>query len=316
MKVPVYNNRPIGSIEALAKALSKSPAELIQLSSDADRYYRPNKPEIKPNGGVRQTYSVSPYLQGVHKRIIEQIFYHVDYPLYLQGGIKDTHSPRDYIANASLHAGRRVVISEDISKFFPSIRDPLVLKMWQHFFHFPKYVAQLLTQLTIYKGFVPQGAATSSYIANLVFWDREPQLEHTLRQRGFYYSRFVDDITVSTDREVEKKELQAVTSMIYGMFISAGVKPNRDKRAVQTRGGRMRVHNLNVDSGRPTMNRKERSRIRAAVKRCEIMALPEPHGDKYKKLYDSVRGRVAVMARLHPKEAGSYIRRLDAIKPR
>ena len=315
MKVPIYRNRPIGSIEALARALSRSQTELIELAENADGYYRPNQPKTKPNGEIRQTYAVRSPLRGVQRRIVEQVFHNVEYPYYLQGGIKDTSNPRDYVQNAYLHAGRRILLSEDIADFFPSIRSPLVLKMWQHFFHFPESVAQVLTQLTTHKGFVPQGAATSTYIANLVFWDKEPQLEYALRQRQFRYSRYVDDITVSTDRQVDKKELHTVTAMIYGMFINAGVNPNRKKRNVQTRGGRMRVHNLNVDSGSPTISRKERSRIRTAVMQCERMALQEPTSDEFKELYASVRGRVTAMARLHPNQANNYIKRLDAIKP-
>ena len=41
----------------------------------------------------------------------------VTYPSYLMGGL----SERDYVRNAAAHAGARVLLNEDISKFFPSI---------------------------------------------------------------------------------------------------------------------------------------------------------------------------------------------------
>ncbi len=198
MNPPQYKNEPVGSIQSLAKMLQMPVDELLKLAEDADSYYMQNTPEIKPNGKVRITYRLKPRLQEIQQRINQEIFYAVDYPFYLQGSIKDKDYPRNYIHNASLHTGRKIVISEDITSFFPSITAYIVMRMWQHFFHFPKEVAEVLTNLTTYQGIVPQGAKTSSYIANLIFWDKEPQVESQLRQLGLRYSRFVDDVTVSS----------------------------------------------------------------------------------------------------------------------
>ena len=105
----------------------------------------------------------------------------------------------------------------------------LVQRMWQHFFNFPQEVAGVLTKLTTYKNFIPEGASTSPGVANLVFWDRELKLELEFRQKDYRYSRYVDDITVSFSQRVEKKVIQNVTTKIYGMFIACGLRPNRDK---------------------------------------------------------------------------------------
>ena len=134
--------------------------------------------------------------------------------------------------------------------------------MWQRFFCFPIDVAQTLTKLTTFNGFLPQGAATSSYIANLIFWDKEPDIEHNLRERDVYYSRYVDDITVSTNRKLSKQERGDIKSLVYGMLLRANVKPNREKRKVYFRGGKMLVHGLNVDRKKPTMRKKREGILR------------------------------------------------------
>lgn len=310
-----YKNKPIGSVQSLANMLGIPVEELLKLAKEADDYYSPNSPEQKPNGGIRITYRLKPRLKKIQQRIIEQIFHKVDYPFYLQGSIKDESYPRDYINNASLHAGQYIIIREDISSFFPSIKASIVLRMWQLFFHFPKDVAKILTQLTTYQETVPQGAPTSSYISNLVFWDQEPQLEYQFRQQGFRYSRFVDDITISSDKFVTKEEQKFVTATVYRMLRNIDVKPNRSKRSVQTRANKMTVHKLNVNSGRPTLCKPSRAKIRAAVKECEEIAAVDRSSEKYKQLYQSVNGRVAVMIRLHPNEAKEYRERLQKIKP-
>ena len=99
------------------------------------------------------------------------------------------------------------------------------------------------------------------------------------------------------------------------MLKSVDVKPNRSKREIHTIGRRMAVHNLNVNSGRPTLCKKERARIRAAVKQCEEMASIDRSSEEYKEIFQSVSGRVVVMERLHKNEAKKYRERLRAIKP-
>ena len=67
-----------------------------------------NKPEEKPNGKIRQTYTVNPKLKKIQTKIVKEFFYAVDFPNYLQGSIKDPSSPRDCVRNAMLHAGMRL----------------------------------------------------------------------------------------------------------------------------------------------------------------------------------------------------------------
>jgi hypothetical protein len=320
MKRPVYKNRPIASIKSLSKALGCSQGQLLKLASEADKYYFPNKPTIKPNGKIRQTYRVGPYLKNIQKRIIQQIFLNVDYPPYLQGSIKNKDRRRDYITDTALHTGKKTIISMDVRDCFPSIKVELVEAMWQCLFNFSEDVAGVLAQLTTYKGFVPQGSPTSSYIANLIFWSKEPQVEYKFSQLGFTYSRYVDDITISTDNLVDKEVKSFVIAKICGMLKGAGLKPNRSKIKIQTRFSKvMVVHHLNVSSERPTHSRKKRARVRAAVRQCEDKAKKMGRSsEEYKQFYNSVAGRVEEVRRLHGSKGNKvegYRLRLQKIKP-
>lgn len=322
MKQLSYKNKPIGSLTSLARTLNISTRNLVELSENIETFYFPNKPTIKSNGKTRQTYTVNEPLHNVQDKILEKIISGVDFPEYLQGSIKDPESPRDYVRDAELHAGREVLLKEDISSFFSSTRMKLVNDMWKYFFNFPEDVAGILTKLTTYKDFIPEGAPTSPAIANLVFWSREPKLEFELRKKGYLYSRYVDDITVSFAARVSKVELQDVTTNIYGMFNACGLQPNRDKdedgflkkRVVRSKSRPMVVHGLNINSGRPTLPKKERYQIRAAVKELELLAQSSRSWDEIKKSFDSVAGRVNLMKRLHPEEAQKYVVKIRIIK--
>jgi hypothetical protein len=312
MKRLRYRNKPIGSIKSLAATLGFQENRLIKVTESTQDFYRPNAPKIKPNGKIRQTYTIKEPLRYIQEKILHEIIDHVDFPDYLQGGVRDTEIPRDYIRDADLHAGREIVLKEDISSFFSTTRSDLVYKVWKYFFKFPHEVAEMLTKLTTYKGFIPEGSPTSTTISNLVFWDCEPALEDSFRQKGYIYSRYVDDITVSFATRIDKRELQTVTELIYGMFFRAGVKPNRKKRDVQSK--QVKIHNLNMDSGKPTLPKATRNKIRAAVQHFEVLANTENSWSAVEKEYNKVRGKVQLLKRLHPDEAQKYIEKIKKLK--
>jgi hypothetical protein len=64
----------------------------------------------------------------------------------------------------------------------------------------------------------------------LVLWERESKLVSELSKKGYQYSRFVDDITVSCTRNISKEEQSYIIRKIYGMLKSIESNPNKKKR--------------------------------------------------------------------------------------
>src|SRR5258708_36650911 len=108
------------------------------------------------------------------------IFSKVVFPDYLQGSL----AGRDYVTNASLHAKKKILICEDVKRFFPSVGAIYIEQVWRDCLGFAPDVARLLTKLTTKGGYLPQGAITSSFLANLVLWRHEPLLHAKLKQRA------------------------------------------------------------------------------------------------------------------------------------
>lgn len=156
----------------------------------------------------------------------------------------------------------------DISNFFPSVTRQVVQDTWQRCFDFPPPVARLLARLTTHQEVLPQGAPTSPGLGNLVFWDCEGAVVENIRELGFVYTRFVDDVVVSSQEFVEMPDLEPIFTQVFGMFRSKGVRPNRHKIDISTSGHNMQVHNLNVNGAEPSIPKDERRRIRAAVRAC------------------------------------------------
>jgi hypothetical protein len=316
MKKLRYKHNPVGSLTSLAAALRTTEKELNYLAENSDSLFYANTPEIKANGKVRQTYRVDDRLKIIQKRIVSTFFHRIDFPIYLQGSIKDKSSPRDYISDANLHTNSKTILSEDVTDFFPSINDRLVYEMWKKLFKFHPDVADVLTRLTTLKGFVPQGAPTSSYTANLVFWEKEPNLVDEFEKNGWVYSRYVDDITISSKTDLSKQDKTKIIAKIYAMLGSYRVSPNRKKHQIYNQSEAMRVHNLNVNSRRPTLPKKDREKVRAAVYECESYHSNYGQTVEYKSLFSSTLGRVNHLKRLHPVEGKKLVRRLNKVKPR
>jgi RNA-directed DNA polymerase len=107
---------------------------------------------------------------------------------------------RNIRSNASVHTGRRLVLNIDLRDFFPSIHFGRVRGVFaRHPFNFPNEVAATLAQLCTNDGALPQGAPTSPVISNLVCRGLDNDLWKLTKSVGCRYTRYADDITVSTN---------------------------------------------------------------------------------------------------------------------
>src|SRR3954454_20020679 len=158
-----YKAKPIRCLASLAQAFRTNESRLVSLARRANQLYRIAIEVPKDDGSVRYTYNAQKPLKDIHRLIKLEILDRVSFPPYLTGSIKG----RDYKTNAALHSDAKIVISEDISAFFPATTPAIIFDVWHHFFGFSQEVATCLTQLTTRDGESPQGAITSPQLANL-----------------------------------------------------------------------------------------------------------------------------------------------------
>ena len=305
---PSYPHRPIRQLQNLARVLAVPLPILQSIAATASARYRLAKPIEKPDGSIRQPVDALEPLKNIQRRIKQRILARVIFPDYLTGSLKGKDAKR----NAELHKRPRIVLCEDIQGFFPSTTAPLVAAVWRGFFGFSQEVSELLTALTTKDGALPQGATTSSHLANLVFWRREHSLYESLLAEGRSYSRYVDDVSISSVTPMTKEEITRCIARVYGMMFSCGYKPKRQKQEIQRAHMPMRVTKLNVNR-RVTLDSRERQAIRAAVYQLEQLALS---GDLagVSQVLNSVAGRVNRMGQMHPAEALGLKERLKTLR--
>ena len=303
------------NVSSLASYLSLSEAELRNIVDSVDKLWRPGKKLRKKNGEIRQTYDAKPKLKDIHEKIKNRLLKRVCYPEYLLGGIADNSIKRDYKAHAAIHTGKKYLIEEDVKDFFPNTSDVIVKNIWQRFFSFAPETAEILTKLTTLNGMLPQGWKTSSYLANLAFWDVESDLVDNLSNRGITYSRFMDDITVSASHKLDAAQKTHIVNAIYKMLFSRGYSPKRSKHEIVSSAEAMKVTGLIVNSTNPSLPKSERDNIRAAVKQCENSAIESCSTEEYLKMWRSASGRVGKLKRFHINEAEKLRARLNLVRP-
>ncbi len=314
---PYYPYPAISSLQKLAKTLSIEETFLTDIISKVDQSYTDFS--ITPENKKERTVHEPKYnLKKIQKRINSRILELVQYPLYLNGGIKDPTHPRDYIKNATIHCGQQAIINLDIKNFYPNIREEYVYDIFKYLFKFPKEVASALTALTTYKGKVPQGACCSSYIANLVFFNSEYTIESQLTCKGYKYSRLLDDITISSSQEFSETEKTFIISSINALFKKYQLSQNNKKRTIESKSNPNKAFTVTgvwVGNNAPKIRKTEKHLIRHLVYICEQEYKKCPHSDEYHKLWNKASGKVAKLTRLQHKQAKNLRLRLYQVLP-
>lgn len=306
-----YNKKSISNIESLAKALSTNVKELNYLYQNNDNFYFLTKDIIKSDGSHRYVYDVKKRLKIIHDKIVKNILQKINYPHYLQGALKK----RDFLSNAYKHTNKKIIISEDITNFFPSITKKIIYQIWACFFKFSHDVSEMLSRLVTFRENVVQGCKTSSYLANLVLWLREEKLVNEFNSKGYTYTRYVDDIYISSSCIITNKDKHYIISKVYRLFSSINVKPNRKKQRIMPGSGSQTVHRVNVNRNKPSFSKKVRNKIRSAVFHCKKNFENGMDKKQYNSIYNSVRGKVNMLKRLHNSEANSLLLIMNSIKP-
>jgi RNA-directed DNA polymerase len=220
----------INTPKYLAYTLKVDLKEIYTIIQDIDKFYteviilkkdKEGLPIIDKNGKPKSR-TLNPShnrLKVIQKRIQKNILLKLQLPDYEYGAVKG----RDNVDNANVHKGKKFKFTTDLRNFFPSISHTRVFRMFRSYSFSPE-VSRLLTQLTTYKGRLPQGSPTSSTIANLVFVKTGKNLDSFARDHNITFTSFIDDLTFSSPHD-----FKSMTSEILEMIKKDGFKISNNK---------------------------------------------------------------------------------------
>jgi retron-type reverse transcriptase len=226
-------------------------------------------PITKKSGKIRWIDAPSSELKTIQRYILYEILYRFDAHPMAMGFIKGK-SVKD---GASMHVGNRYVISLDIENFFPSVKKPVIIKLFHYIAHEYNRMKQLhltskgigelrdtLVQACVYKGRLPQGACTSPALANLAMKPMDEELLQFADANSMQYTRYADDLTFSGVEHVDFSVIDDITDIVNKYHL----KINKEKTYVRTNKRRMMVTGVVINK-KPNCPKYLRRKLRAKL---------------------------------------------------
>ena len=246
---------------------------------------------------------------------------------------------------ARRHTGARWLVKMDITNFFGSISEIQVYRVFRNIGYQPLVafeMARLTTCVTVNStryeqlqwqsdmrhtaisryldwriGHLPQGAPTSPMISNLVMRELDTKFAMIAAEHGLTYTRYSDDITLSTRADFSRNQATALVSEISAILRRTGFYMNKRKTSVVPPGARKVVLGLNVDGAFPRLSREFRDKLRQHIYYIEKFG-PTEHMrrrdfDTILGMKSHIRGLIDFANMVDPTYARSMLDRFNSI---
>jgi retron-type reverse transcriptase len=297
----------IFSVEHLARHLAVAPRELFRLSAQTSRHYREFRVP-KARGGERRLMSPQGTLRRVQGWILHRMLNRCEPHQAAQAFARG----RSIATNARVHEHRRVVVSLDLEEFFPSVRVAAVRRVFEQL-GYPYSVASLLASLCTVDGGLPQGAPTSPALSNMVNVRLDRRFTALGARLGFSYTRYADDLVMSSDDE----RLPALLAFFREVIQSEGYRVNEAKTRVMRSGTAQEVTGL-VTNVRAGLKRHHRRLLRAMVHRLRThgpsaLVVSSRRGSRTDDPVRVLRGHLAFLNMVEPARAAQLVRQLPTL---
>lgn len=243
-------------IEDLALATRLSPGKITYLTYQADHAYRTYEVS-KKSGGKRLIAQPNRALKAVQAWILRNILNKLSSSSYSKGFDLGT----SILENALPHQGANYVLTLDLENFFPSITANKVFGVFSSV-GYSKKISAVLTNLCVFQGALPQGAPTSPKLANLVCAKLDARIHGYAGPRGIVYTRYADDITLST-QSVQK--IQNAKDFIGIIISDEDLKINRSKTKLCGTKRQKKITGLIISQNNVGIGREKFREMRAKI---------------------------------------------------
>ncbi len=270
----------ISTAGALAAWLGLTIEQLDWLADSKQMHGRTETPALqhyhysfapKRSGDLRLIEAPKPRLKAIQRKILREILDLVPAHDCAHGFVRR----RSCLSAAQLHASEFVVVTLDLTHFFPSVALARTGALFRRL-GYPPTVARLLVGLCSTStpsgvlaqapGFdwrmrklygaphLPQGAPTSPALANACAWRLDQRLRGLASRMELNYARYADDLAFSGDERFAAS-LGGFQRTVETIVASEGFALNQAKTRIMRASGRQRVAgvvvNQHVNVARP-----------------------------------------------------------------
>lgn len=258
---------------------------------------------LKKDGNYRELLIPSNNLKIYQRKILNNYLEEKEVSKCCKGFIKGAN----IVQNAKPHIKKNCILKMDISNFFSSIRRDKVLNIFLQ--DFTKETSELLTDLCIYNDFLPQGAPTSPYIANLVMYSFDCELLNLIKKfnennfKKAFYTRYADDITISGNSKIKE-----FIPKIKTLLIKHGFETNEKKTKILKKNNQQKVTGIIVNK-KLSIPKEYKQKLRQELYYIEKFGLSSHLNHLYNSkgtLYDStkylevLKGKISFVFQVEP----------------
>ncbi|ORO42095.1 retron Ec67 family RNA-directed DNA polymerase/endonuclease [Streptococcus oralis] len=162
---------------------------------------------------------------------------------------------KSIITNSQMHRNKKYILNIDLKNFFDSFNFGRVRGFFikDKDFAVSPEIATVIAQIACYQGKLPQGAPSSPIITNLITRILDYRIVKIAKKYRFTYSRYADDMTFSTNRELNSNKLRASKELdnflteLEEVIVSSGFEINPQKTRLSNNMQRQEVTGLVVN---------------------------------------------------------------------
>ncbi|WP_117283189.1 retron Ec67 family RNA-directed DNA polymerase/endonuclease [Streptococcus intermedius] len=218
----------------------------------------------KKNGGERVIHAPKKELKFLQKKLANVLWEFYLESLESKSKGKNFKTPvlshafekgKIIITNSQMHRNKKYILNIDLKDFFDSFNFGRVRGFFikDRDFAVSPEIATIIAQIACYQGKLPQGAPSSPIITNLITRILDYRIVKIAKKYRFTYSRYADDLTFSTNRELNSnklrasKELENFLTELEELIISSGFEINPKKTRLSNNMQRQEVTGLVVN---------------------------------------------------------------------
>jgi len=185
---------------------------------------------------------------------------------------------RSIISNAKMHRSKKIVLNFDLKDFFDSFNPGRVRGYFTNNKNYmlSNEVSKAIAKIACYNNGLPQGSPCSPVIANTIAGILDIRLNKICKKYGCSYSRYADDITISTRKKQFPRKIVKIDgrNILVGKriekeILNSGFQINESKTRVEFNHSRQSVTGLIVNGKINTKReywRTARAQVNSVIK--------------------------------------------------
>jgi RNA-directed DNA polymerase len=223
------------------------------VSKSSSFYYNFEIP--KRNGGSRKISAPYPVLLDAQRWIYENIL--IQQPLHesSKGFVKNV----SIVDNAKEHLNQKYLLKMDVENFFPSIKINRIISIFRNL-GYTKKISYYLASICCSNNELPQGAATSPTLSNIIAKRLDYRLNGFANKFELKYTRYADDFTFSGE-VLPVRLIRYIEKIVK----EEGFVINSSKTKLLSDKKQKIVTGISISSGKLTIPKKKKREVRQNI---------------------------------------------------